>query len=83
LINPLHAVEIFGSILIFLQWPALGILFYTLPGGRFIPRWSWLLAFLFLIQSRPGFPGHLALGSIAGKSMMKSCFNPERASLAI
>src|SRR6266699_309583 len=33
-----------------LQWPALGILFYTFPDGRFVPRWSWMLTSLFLIQ---------------------------------
>jgi hypothetical protein len=48
--NPPLAVEIFGTALVFLQWPALGLLFYTFPDGRFVPRWSWLLAFLFLIQ---------------------------------
>jgi len=48
--NPPLAIEIFGTALIFLQWPALGMLFYTFPDGRFVPRWSWLLAFLFLIQ---------------------------------
>jgi hypothetical protein len=39
-----------ASVFFFLQWPALGILFYTFPDGRFVPRWSWLLAFLFVIQ---------------------------------
>jgi hypothetical protein len=48
--NPPLAIEIFGTPLVFLQWPALGMLFYTFPDGRFVPRWSWLLAFLFLIQ---------------------------------
>jgi signal transduction histidine kinase len=33
-----------------LQWPALGILFYTFPDGRFVPRWSWMLTSLFVIQ---------------------------------
>ncbi|HEY7123841.1 MAG TPA: hypothetical protein VH540_07800 [Ktedonobacterales bacterium] len=33
-----------------LQWPAQGILFYTFPDGHFVPRWSWLLTSLFLIQ---------------------------------
>ncbi len=48
--NPPLVIEIFGIALVFLQWPALGMLFYTFPDGRFVPRWSWLLAFLFLIQ---------------------------------
>ena len=34
----------------FLEWPALGLLFYTFPNGRFVPRWSWLLALLFVVQ---------------------------------
>src|SRR6266487_4514925 len=38
------------GLLAILQWPALGILFYTFPDGRFVPRWSWMLASLFLIQ---------------------------------
>src|SRR6266852_2640960 len=33
-----------------LQWPALGILFYTFPDGRFVPRWSWMLTSLFVIN---------------------------------
>ncbi|GHP00095.1 hypothetical protein KSF_101420 [Reticulibacter mediterranei] len=37
-------------LLIILQWPALGILFYTFPNGRFVPRWSWMLTALFVIQ---------------------------------
>jgi hypothetical protein len=36
--------------LLILQWPALGFFFYTFPDGRFVPRWSWALGFLFLIQ---------------------------------
>jgi hypothetical protein len=48
--NPPLVIAIFGTALIFLQWPALGLLFYTFPDGRFVPRWSWLLALLFLIQ---------------------------------
>jgi hypothetical protein len=42
--------DIIGGLLIILQWPALGILFYTFPDGRFVPRWSWMLTFLFVIQ---------------------------------
>jgi signal transduction histidine kinase len=37
-------------VLVILQWSALGILFYTFPDGRFVPRWSWLLTSLFVIQ---------------------------------
>lgn len=33
-----------------LQWPALGILFYTFPDGRFVPRWSWMLIALFVLN---------------------------------
>jgi signal transduction histidine kinase len=38
------------GLLAILQWPALGILFYTFPDGRFVPRWSWMLTSLFVIQ---------------------------------
>jgi hypothetical protein len=48
--NPPLTIAIFGTALVFLQWPALGMLFYIFPDGRFVPRWSWLLALLFLIQ---------------------------------
>jgi hypothetical protein len=37
-------------LLVILQWPALGIFFYTFPDGHFVPRWSWLLTSLFLLQ---------------------------------
>src|SRR5581483_4905372 len=37
-------------VLAILQWPALGILFFTFPDGRFEPRWSWMLTSLFVIQ---------------------------------
>ncbi len=37
-------------LLVILQWPALGILFCTFPDGRFVPRWSWMLTSLFVIQ---------------------------------
>ncbi len=41
---------IFGYLVLFLQWPALGFFFYLFPDGRFVPRWSWLLGFLFVVQ---------------------------------
>ncbi len=41
---------VFGSLVLILQWPGLGLLFYLFPDGRFVPRWSWILLFLFLIQ---------------------------------
>ncbi|WP_409347355.1 GAF domain-containing sensor histidine kinase [Paenibacillus sp. MBLB4367] len=44
---PLNLIEI---LFLFLQWPSLGIFFYTFPDGRFVPRWSWMLTFLFIIQ---------------------------------
>jgi hypothetical protein len=46
---PFPAVLIWGLLLL-LQWPALGIFFYTFPDGRFVPRWSWMLTSLFVIQ---------------------------------
>jgi len=38
------------GLLSILQWPALGILFYTFPDGRFVPRWSWMLTAFFVIN---------------------------------
>ncbi len=38
------------GLLAIMQWPALGILFYTFPDGHFVPRWSWMLTSLFVIQ---------------------------------
>lgn len=43
-------VALIVGLLVILQWPALGILFYTFPDGRFVPRWSWMLTSLFVIQ---------------------------------
>ena len=42
--------ELILGLLVILQWPALGILFYTFPDGHFVPRWSWMLTSLFVIQ---------------------------------
>jgi hypothetical protein len=51
LIIPLpFPAELIVGLLVILQWPALGILFYTFPDGRFVPRWSWMLTSLFVIQ---------------------------------
>jgi hypothetical protein len=51
LIVPLpFPAEFIVGLLIILQWPALGIFFYTFPDGRFVPRWSWMLTSLFVIQ---------------------------------
>jgi hypothetical protein len=52
-LNPMNQdslLAVAGLLIFFLQWPALGFLFYTFPDGRFVPRWSWLLGSLFLIQ---------------------------------
>jgi hypothetical protein len=37
-------------LLLILQWPALGALLLTFPTGRFVPRWSWVLVLLWLLQ---------------------------------
>jgi Histidine kinase-, DNA gyrase B-, and HSP90-like ATPase len=51
LIVPLPSIaNLIPGLLVVLQWPALGILFYTFPDGRFVPRWAWMLASLFVIQ---------------------------------
>jgi hypothetical protein len=33
-----------------LQWPAVGLFLLTFPTGRFTPRWSWLIVFLWMAQ---------------------------------
>jgi signal transduction histidine kinase len=33
-----------------LSWPATGMLLLTFPTGRFAPRWTWLLLFLWVVQ---------------------------------
>ena len=48
--QPPLPIEIFGDLVLFFQWPALGFFFYLYPDGRFVPRWSWVLGSLFLIQ---------------------------------
>ncbi len=37
-------------LLLILQWPALGALLLTFPTGRFVPRWSWVVVLLWLLQ---------------------------------
>lgn len=50
LADPPLPILVFGYLVLFLQWPALGFFFYLFPDGRFVPRWSWLLGFLFVAQ---------------------------------
>ena len=33
-----------------LQWSALGFFLVTFPTGRFSPRWTWMVAFLWIVQ---------------------------------
>jgi hypothetical protein len=44
------AIELLIYPLILLQWPALGVLLLTFPTGRFVPRWSWIVVLLWLLQ---------------------------------
>ncbi len=44
------AISVFGLPLSLLIWPALGIFFCTFPDGRFVPRWSWIIPGLFVLQ---------------------------------
>ena len=37
-------------LLLILQWPALGALLVTFPTGRFVPRLSWVVVLLWLLQ---------------------------------
>ncbi len=45
-----NAISTFGFPMSVLIWPALGIFFCTFPDGRFVPRWSWIIPGLFVIQ---------------------------------
>ncbi len=42
---------VFGYIYALCVVPALGFFLLTFPDGRFMPRWSWLLAVLWLVQT--------------------------------
>ncbi len=37
-------------LLLLVQWPALGAVLLTFPTGRFVPRWSWILVLIWLLQ---------------------------------
>jgi hypothetical protein len=37
-------------LLLLVQWPALGALLLTFPTGRFVPRWSWIVVLIWLLQ---------------------------------
>jgi signal transduction histidine kinase len=59
----------FFNLLAGLKWPAMGFFLVTFPTGRFWPRWTWLIALLWLIQlleyalpwpyTEPNWPGWL------------------------
>ncbi|HLV97135.1 MAG TPA: hypothetical protein VKT82_00530 [Ktedonobacterales bacterium] len=38
------------QLLSLLQWPAVGVFLVTFPTGRFTPRWTWVIALLWLVQ---------------------------------
>ena len=42
---------VFGYIYALFVLPALGYFLVTFPDGRFVPRWSWLLAVLWIVQT--------------------------------
>jgi len=43
-------LDIVGTLSFLLYWPAFAMFLLTFPTGRFAPRWTWLLLFLWLIQ---------------------------------
>jgi MFS family permease len=45
-----NVINILGGIIGVLIWPALAVFFCTFPDGRFVPRWSWILPGLFIVQ---------------------------------
>ncbi|MCC3372147.1 sensor histidine kinase [Cohnella sp. REN36] len=48
--DPPFIMMLISMLFILLKWPALGMFFCTFPDGRFVPRWSWMLLFLFVMQ---------------------------------
>jgi hypothetical protein len=64
-LNPI--LEPLATIVTLLQYPALATFLLTFPTGRFVPRWSWLLILLWIIQIYlffAGLPDTVLLGSI-------------------
>ncbi len=43
-------VVVTSQIPAFLQWSSLGLFLVTFPTGRFAPRWTWVIAFLWVAQ---------------------------------
>ncbi len=51
--NTAHTLSLIPAFLLLinvLQWPALGAFLVTFPTGRFVPRWSWLIILLWIVQ---------------------------------
>jgi hypothetical protein len=44
------ALQAFGLLIVILQWSAFGAFLLTFPTGRFVPRWSWAIILLWLVQ---------------------------------
>ncbi|HCF85949.1 MAG TPA: hypothetical protein DEV72_12180, partial [Ktedonobacter sp.] len=42
---------VFGNIFALCLTPAIGFFLVTFPDGRFVPRWSWVFAALWLLQA--------------------------------
>ncbi len=45
---PVPIETIFGFIASYLVYPALGLVFYIFPDGRFVPRWSWVFMLVWI-----------------------------------
>jgi hypothetical protein len=48
--HTLNLIPAFLLLINVLQWPALGAFLLTFPTGRFVPRWSWLIILLWIVQ---------------------------------
>src|SRR5258708_5050888 len=48
--HTLSLIPAFLLLINVLQWPALGAFLVTFPTGRFVPRWSWLIILLWIVQ---------------------------------
>jgi hypothetical protein len=48
--HTLSLIPAFLLLINVLQWPTLGAFLLTFPTGRFVPRWSWLIILLWIVQ---------------------------------
>jgi signal transduction histidine kinase len=50
LLFPPQVMQVIADGLVIVLYSALGVFFATFPNGRFVPRWSWLIPLLWILQ---------------------------------